>query len=175
MSEFLMKFLGQRVATEPVPFRRAEPTVGAAIIRARCVSVKHHGAKDEAKASKRELIAARGDKRYVRRDATTKVGRCRPTESKDRRKAGQGDKGDRRPAAKWAVTKKKTVKRRGRPIFGAVASRFLESRSWAIWLSSSYTIPDSASSNSLSFSGKTRRAVRRSGRTDMARWEIYKH
>ena len=76
------------------------------------------------KASKRELIAPRGDKRYVRRDAKGRIKESddqgRSLSADRRRKAmtlarpGQGDKGDRRPAAKRAVTKKKTVKRRGR-------------------------------------------------------------
>ena len=59
-------------------------------------------------ASKRELIAPRGDKRYIRRDA---AGRIKESDdvsrslSEDRRrkankvaKPGQGDRGDRKPA-----------------------------------------------------------------------------
>lgn len=62
------------------------------------------------KAGKRELIAPRGDKRYIRRD---EKGRIRESDdqgkslSQDRRrkaktaaKPGQGDRGDRKPAAK---------------------------------------------------------------------------
>jgi hypothetical protein len=58
------------------------------------------------KSSKRELIAPKGDKRYVRRDAKGRikesddVGRSlsqdRKTQSKRRVKAGEGDKGDRK-------------------------------------------------------------------------------
>jgi len=71
-------------------------------------------------ASKRELIAPRGDKRYIRRDAKGRieesddVGRSL---SQDRRrkartaaKAGQGDRGDRKPAK--ASARKKTSARR---------------------------------------------------------------
>ena len=74
------------------------------------------------KASKRELIAPRGDKRYVRRDAKGRIkesddqGRSLPADRRRKAKTvakpGQGDKGDRRPAVKRAVAKKKTVKRR---------------------------------------------------------------
>jgi hypothetical protein len=71
-------------------------------------------------ASKRELIAPRGDKRYIRRDAK---GRIKESDdagrslSQDRRhkakttaKAGQGDRGDRKPAK--ASARKKTSARR---------------------------------------------------------------
>jgi hypothetical protein len=71
-------------------------------------------------ASKRELIAPRGDKRYIRRDAK---GRIKESDdagrslSQDRRrkakattKAGQGDRGDRKPAR--ASARKKTSARR---------------------------------------------------------------
>jgi hypothetical protein len=67
------------------------------------------------KSTKRELIAPRGDKRYIRRDAK---GRIKESEdvgrslSQDRRrkakkvaKSGQGDRGDRK------VTRTKTKKR----------------------------------------------------------------
>jgi hypothetical protein len=60
------------------------------------------------KISKRELIAPRGDKRYIRRD---EMGRIKESDdqgrslSQDRRrkaktasKPGQGDRGDRKPA-----------------------------------------------------------------------------
>ena len=68
-------------------------------------------------ASKRELIAPRGDKRYIRRDAK---GRIKESDdvgrslSQDRRrkaktvaKPGQGDKGDRKPVR--AKAKKRPV------------------------------------------------------------------
>jgi len=71
-------------------------------------------------AAKRELIAPRGDKRYIRRDAK---GRIKESDdagrslSQDRRhkakttaKAGQGDRGDRKPAK--ASARKKTSARR---------------------------------------------------------------
>jgi hypothetical protein len=72
------------------------------------------------KATRRELIAPRGDKRYIRRDVKGRI-----TESDDqgrslaqdrRRKAkavakpGQGDRGDR-PAAERKVAKRKASKR----------------------------------------------------------------
>ena len=75
---------------------------------------------------KRELIAPRGDKRYVRRTAK---GRFDESDdqgsslSQDRRKrakrsaaAGQGDRGDRsgKSAKKKSTKKKKTVQTRGR-------------------------------------------------------------
>jgi len=60
------------------------------------------------KAAKRELIAPRGDKRYIRRDERGRikesddVGRSlsqdRRRTSKKAAKPGQGDKGDRQPA-----------------------------------------------------------------------------
>jgi hypothetical protein len=71
-------------------------------------------------ASTRELIAPRGDKRYVRRD---EKGRIKESDdvsrslSQDRRrkaktaaKAGQGDRGDRKPAK--APARKKSSARR---------------------------------------------------------------
>ena len=71
-------------------------------------------------AAKRELVAPRGDKRYVRRDT---AGRIKESDdvsrslSQDRRrkaktaaKAGQGDRGDRKPAK--ASARKKTSARR---------------------------------------------------------------
>jgi hypothetical protein len=58
-------------------------------------------------AAKRELIERRGDKRYIRRDAKGRIGESDDVSrslSHDRRKtakkkvkAGQGDRGDRRP------------------------------------------------------------------------------
>jgi hypothetical protein len=57
-------------------------------------------------AAKRELIEPRGDKRYVRRDAKGRISDDMSRSlSQDRRKtaktnvkAGQGDRGDRKPA-----------------------------------------------------------------------------
>jgi hypothetical protein len=73
------------------------------------------------KAAKRELIVPRGDKRYIRRDA---AGRIKESDdvsrslSQDRRrkatkaaKPGQGDRGDRKPAAKKAARKTSRAKR----------------------------------------------------------------
>ena len=67
------------------------------------------------KASKRELIAPRGDKRYIRRGAkgrikeTDDVGRSlsqdRRRKAKTAAKAGQGDRGDRKPPKASARTK----------------------------------------------------------------------
>jgi hypothetical protein len=67
-------------------------------------------------AAKRELIAPRGDKRYIRRDERGRikesddVGRSlsqdRRRKAKTRAKAGQGDRGDRKPAK--APARKKT-------------------------------------------------------------------
>ncbi|HYF36072.1 MAG TPA: hypothetical protein VD994_12330 [Prosthecobacter sp.] len=55
--------------------------------------------------SKRELIAPKGDKRYIRRDAKGRIkesddvgkslSRDRKTTAKNKVKPGQGDKGDR--------------------------------------------------------------------------------
>jgi hypothetical protein len=72
-------------------------------------------------AAKRELIAPRGDKRYIRRDA---AGRIKESDdvsrslSQDRRrkakkaaKAGQGDRGDRKTASKDPARKKSRAKR----------------------------------------------------------------
>jgi hypothetical protein len=72
-------------------------------------------------AAKRELIAPRGDKRYIRRDA---AGRIKESDdvsrslSQDRRrkaktaaKPGQGDRGDRKPAPKTTSRKKSSARR----------------------------------------------------------------
>jgi hypothetical protein len=66
-------------------------------------------------ARKRELIAPRGDKRYVRRDAAGQfkevddVGRSlaqdRKRKAKTKSKPGQGDKGDR-PSSRRSAKKK---------------------------------------------------------------------
>jgi hypothetical protein len=71
-------------------------------------------------AAKRELIAPRGDKRYIRRDAKGRIKESDDVSrslSQDRRrkaktaaKAGQGDRGDRKPAK--ASARKKTSARR---------------------------------------------------------------
>jgi hypothetical protein len=71
-------------------------------------------------AAKRELIAPRGDKRYVRRDAKGRINESDDVSrslSQDRRrktkttaKAGQGDRGDRKPGK--ASARKKTRARR---------------------------------------------------------------
>lgn len=73
-----------------------------------------------AKAAKRELIAPRGDKRYIRRDAKGRIEESDDVSrslSQDRRKkaktpaqAGQGDRGDCKPA-KARAAKSKTVKK----------------------------------------------------------------
>ncbi|XIA63243.1 hypothetical protein ACFIOY_29175 [Bradyrhizobium sp. TZ2] len=72
----------------------------------------------KARASKRELIAPRGNKRYIRRDEnrikeSDDVGRSL---SQDRRKkaktkvaSGQGDQGDRKPASR-APAKRKSAR-----------------------------------------------------------------
>jgi hypothetical protein len=62
------------------------------------------------KAAKRELIAPRGDKRYIRRDRRGRItesddqGRSLSTDrkrkAKKRAKPGQGDRGDRRRASR---------------------------------------------------------------------------
>ena len=72
--------------------------------------------------SKRELISPRGDKRYIRRDAKGRIkesddqGRSlsadRRRKAKTVAKPGQGDRGDRRPAAKRTVAKRKIAKKR---------------------------------------------------------------
>ena len=72
------------------------------------------------KAAKRTLISPRGDKRYIRRDAKGRIKESDDVSrslSQDRRrkattnaKAGQGDRGDRKPAK--ASARKKTSARR---------------------------------------------------------------
>jgi hypothetical protein len=72
------------------------------------------------KSAKRELIAPRGDKRYIRRDTKGRikesddVGRSlsqdRRRKAKKKAAPGQGDRGDRKPAK--ASTRKKTSARR---------------------------------------------------------------
>jgi hypothetical protein len=66
--------------------------------------------KSSKKSSKRELIAPRGDKRYVRRDDKGQFGKIddqgrslaadRRSSAKTTVKSGQGDRGDRRTRAK---------------------------------------------------------------------------
>jgi hypothetical protein len=73
-----------------------------------------------AKAAKRELIAPRDDKRYIRRDAKGRIEESDDVSrslSQDRRKkaktpakAGQGDRGDRKPS-KATAAKSKTMKK----------------------------------------------------------------
>ena len=72
-------------------------------------------------AAKRELIAPRGDKRYIRRsqrgrikesdDVSRSLSQDRRRKAKKSAKRGQGDKGDRKTAAK-ASSRKKTRARR---------------------------------------------------------------
>lgn len=71
-------------------------------------------------AANRELISPRGDKRYIRRDATGRISESDDVSrslSQDRRrkakkaaKSGQGDRGDRKPA-KSSSKKKSRAKR----------------------------------------------------------------
>jgi hypothetical protein len=71
-------------------------------------------------ASKRELIAPRGDKRYIRRDekgrikesddVSRSVSQDRRRKAKTAAKAGRGDRGDRKPAK--APARKKSSARR---------------------------------------------------------------
>jgi hypothetical protein len=72
-------------------------------------------------AAKRELIAPRGDKRYIRRDAGGRIkesddvsrslSQDRRRNSKKAAKPGQGDRGDRQTASKTKVRKKKRARR----------------------------------------------------------------
>jgi hypothetical protein len=69
--------------------------------------------------AKRELIAPRGDKRYIRRDAAGRIkesddvsrslSQDRRTKAKTAAKPGQGDRGDRKTASK---TRKQSSARR---------------------------------------------------------------
>jgi hypothetical protein len=78
--------------------------------------------KGRAKAAKRELIAPRGDKRYIRRDAKGRIDESDDVSqslSQDRRrkaktpaKAGQGDRGDRKPVKARAAKAKTETKTR---------------------------------------------------------------
>ena len=71
--------------------------------------------------AKRELIAPRGDKRYIRRDPRGRIKESDDVSrslSQDRRrkakkaaKPGQGDRGDRKPASKAPARKKTRAKR----------------------------------------------------------------
>jgi hypothetical protein len=73
-----------------------------------------------AAAAKRELIATRGDKRYIRRDTKGRImesddesrslSQDRRKKAKTKVKAGKGDRGDRKPAK--AKPRKKTSARR---------------------------------------------------------------
>ena len=72
-------------------------------------------------AAKREQIAPRGDKRYIRRDARGRINESddvsRSLSQDGRRKAkksakpGQGDRGDRKPATNVPARKKTRGKR----------------------------------------------------------------
>jgi hypothetical protein len=72
-------------------------------------------------AAKRELIAPRGDKRYIRRDPRGRIKESDDVSrslSQDRRrkakkaaKPGQGDRGDRKTASKPPARKKTRAKR----------------------------------------------------------------
>lgn len=65
----------------------------------------------ENRAPRREKIAPRGDRRYIRRDARGRikegddVGRSLSQDRKRKTKAGQGDRGDRKPAKSSARKK----------------------------------------------------------------------
>ncbi len=69
--------------------------------------------KTKKQANKRELIAPRGDKRYVRRDekgrikesddATRSLSRDRRKKAKTEVKSGQGDRGDRKLSSETSV------------------------------------------------------------------------
>jgi hypothetical protein len=71
--------------------------------------------------SNRQLIAPRGDKRYVRRDARGRIeesddvsrslSQDRRRKAKKEAKPRQGDRGDRKSASKPSVRKKKRAKR----------------------------------------------------------------
>jgi hypothetical protein len=71
-------------------------------------------------AAKRELIAPRGDKRYIRRDPRGRIKESDDVSrslSQDRRrkakkaaKPGQGDRGDRKPASTAPARKKTRAK-----------------------------------------------------------------
>ena len=73
------------------------------------------------RSAKRELMAARGDKRYIRRDTKGRIkesddvsrslSRDRPRKAKNAAKRGQGDRGDRKPASKTPPPKKTRAKR----------------------------------------------------------------
>jgi hypothetical protein len=72
-------------------------------------------------AAKRELIAPRGDKRYIRRaaagrikesdDVSRSLSQDRRRKAKTAAKSGQGDRGDRRTASRTTSRKKSSVRR----------------------------------------------------------------
>ncbi|MCK1518404.1 hypothetical protein IVB22_39235 [Bradyrhizobium sp. 190] len=72
------------------------------------------------RAPKRELIAPRGDKRFIRRDAKGRIkesddvsrslAQDRRRKAKKKAALGQGDRGDRKPAT--ARTRKRTLAQR---------------------------------------------------------------
>jgi hypothetical protein len=90
-----------------------EPTVGVAV----SCDAYQESAMRRKTAAKRTLIAPRGSKRYIRRDASGRIKKSvdvgkslaadRRSKSKTVAKAGQGDRGDR-PSAKRKVAKKAT-------------------------------------------------------------------
>jgi hypothetical protein len=73
------------------------------------------------RASKRELIAPGGDKRYIRRDdkgrikesddVSRSLSRDRRKKAKNKVASGRGDRGDRKPASKAPARKKTRAKR----------------------------------------------------------------
>lgn len=102
--------------------RHAEGTAGLSGVLDMLMTLREailkRATKWRAKAAKRELIAPRGDKRYIRRDAKGRIEESDDVSrslSQDRRKkaktpakAGQGDRGDRKPA-KAKASKSRTV------------------------------------------------------------------
>jgi hypothetical protein len=72
-------------------------------------------------AAKRELIAPRGDERYIRRDAAGRIkesddlsrslSQDRHRKAKTAAKPGQGDRGDRKTASKTTSRKKSRARR----------------------------------------------------------------
>jgi hypothetical protein len=63
-------------------------------------------------AAKRELIAPRGAKRYIRRDAAGRIKESvSPQKGEEAAKPGQGDRGDRKSASKRTSRKKSSARR----------------------------------------------------------------
>jgi hypothetical protein len=63
------------------------------------------------RASKRELIAPGGDKRYIRRDDKGRISQDRRNQARNKVVSGQGDRGDRKRASKAPARKKTRAKR----------------------------------------------------------------